>query len=141
MEPEMQRILVIDDDEHFLSLMSRMLDRAGYEVVAASDGREGIRVCQKTRVDLVITDVVMPEMEGLEVIMELKRKFSGMRIIAISGGGRIQPGNYLDMAAALGASRTLTKPFSCEEFLETVRELTSCERNGTSHEKGENGDV
>jgi len=117
-------ILVIDDDEQFLGMMDTMLKLGGYEVLVARDGREGIRICEKTHLDLVITDVIMPEMDGLEVIMELKRRFSGVKIVAVSGvGGRNGPGRYLEIATFFGAHSTLTKPFSQEKLLKTVKEL------------------
>jgi CheY-like chemotaxis protein len=119
----MRKILVIDDDDQMRAMMVAMLDRAGFQVLEAADGKQGLRLCEHTAVDLVITDVIMPEMEGLEVIMGLKKKFRDMRIIAISGGARMQPQGYLNLAAKLGADRTFTKPFDRSEFLMAVKEL------------------
>jgi CheY-like chemotaxis protein len=119
----MPRVLVIDDEENVLSLIRKMLERAGYEVLEAPDGRKGIGICQSRHVDLVITDIIMPEMEGLEVIIGLRKKLPDLKIICMSGGARLQPGDYLNLACALGANRTLTKPFEREELLEAVREL------------------
>jgi len=119
----MPHVLVIDDDEQYLFLLKAMLGRSGYEVSVAHGGKQGIEICESIHVDLVITDVVMPEMEGLEVIMELKQRFSGVKIIAISGGGSNNPGNYLNLATGFGAHSTLTKPFRRVELLETVEEL------------------
>ncbi|MGD0397947.1 MAG: response regulator [Syntrophobacteraceae bacterium] len=119
----MPQILVIDDDLQTLFLLREMLDQAGYGVLVAPDGKEGIRVCESTRVDLVITDVFMPEMEGLAVIMALRREFPDIKIIAVSGGGRIGPKDYLIVAGKLGANRTFTKPFGCNELLDAVKEL------------------
>jgi DNA-binding response OmpR family regulator len=121
----MPRILVIDDDPQMLELLRRMLERAGYEVFEAPDGRKGLRVCQSTRIDLVITDIIMPDMEGLAVIMELRREFADMKIIAISGYAHISPEGtlYLALGSTLGADRTFTKPLEREELLRAVRDL------------------
>lgn len=120
----MPHVLVIDDDEQLRGMLRAMLDRAGYEVSVAGDGRQGLKTLETKRVDVVITDIVMPDMEGLEVIMALRRKYSDMKIIAISGGGRNDPHGYLNVATALGANSTLTKPFSREELLSALKELT-----------------
>lgn len=119
----MSRVLIIDDDEQILSLVRRILEREGHEVLDACDGNQGTKLCRQTRIDLVITDIIMPEKEGLETIIELKRALPGIKIIAISGGARIEPGDYLNMAAKLGAQRTLTKPFNREDLLQAVRDL------------------
>ncbi len=95
----------------------------GHEVVNASNGKEGIKLFRENGADLIITDIVMPEKEGLETIMELRKGYPDVKIIAISGGGRVDPESYLTMAEKMGASRTLTKPFEREELLEAVREL------------------
>lgn len=121
----MPRILVIDDDEQFLRLMQTSLSRAQFEVLAARSGKQGIKTCESTHVDLVITDLIMPEMEGLEVIMELKQKIPNVKILAVSGGGRNDPGSYLELATALGANGALTKPFSMEMLIKTVNQLIS----------------
>ena len=121
----MPRILVIDDDEQFLSLMQAMLNRAKFEVVAVRNGKQGIEICEGSHVDLVITDLIMPDMEGIEVIMELKKKSPNVKILAVSGGGRNDPGGYLNLATALGANEVLTKPFGLETLLKTVKNLIS----------------
>ena len=119
----MARILVIDDDPQVRAMLRQMLERAGYEVVDARDGKEAIKRYHEERVDLVITDLIMPEMEGIETIMELQRDNPDAKIIAISGGGRIGPESYLHIAEQLGALRTFAKPIEREEFLETVEEV------------------
>ena len=121
----MVRILVIDDDEQFLLLMQAMLNRGKFDVVVAHNGKQGIKICETTHVDLVITDLIMPEMEGLEVIMELKQKAPKAKILAISGGGRNDPGGYLNLATTLGANGALSKPFGLETLLNAVNELIS----------------
>ncbi len=118
-------VLVIDDDEQFLNVMKAMLSRSRFEVIAAPDGRQGIKMCGDAPVDLVITDLIMPEVEGLEVIMELKQRFPDLKILAVSGGGRNDPSSYLSLARALGANCALAKPFTMEMLLKTVNELIS----------------
>ncbi len=121
----MARILVIDDDEQFRLMIKEFLQRFGYHVVEARDGEEGIRLFDPSRTDLVITDVVMPNKEGLETIRELKQKAPGLKIIAVSGGGRLGPESYLTLAQKFGASRVFSKPFDLKEFLEAVQEVLS----------------
>ncbi len=121
----MPRILVIDDDEQFLRLMQAMLQRGNFDVVVAHSGKQGVRICENTHFDLVITDLIMPDMEGLEVIMELKQKAPNVKILAVSGGGRNDPVGYLNLAMALGAHGALTKPFGLETLLKTVGQLVS----------------
>ena len=118
----MQRVLVIDDDEQVRALLYEILERAGFEVVEASNGVEGLRLYRNQPTDLVITDLIMPEKEGVETIMELRSQFPNARIIAISGGQRAGGRDYLPIAARLGARRTVAKPFSRQEILEAVRE-------------------
>ena len=118
----MARILIIDDDDLFRIMLRKMLEYEGYDVVDAPDGNEGVRLYRKEPTDLVITDILMPEKEGIEIIRELRSDFSEVKIIAISGGGSVGINNYLDIAKMLGAQFTFKKPFRREEFLEAVRE-------------------
>ena len=119
----MARILIIDDDVQTLNMLRQMLEGEGYEVIDAPDGKEGIRRYRENPTDLIITDLLMPEKEGIETIQELKRDFPDIKINAISGGGRVGPGGYLHMAKMLGAQRTFVKPIEREELLKAVREL------------------
>ena len=121
----MARILIIDDNREVLGTYRRMLEHAGYEVVVAADGKEGIKTFREELLDLVITDIIMPEKEGLETIRELKRDFPDVKIIAISGGGSAEPEDYLKIAKQFGAMCTLTKPIEREALLETVQECLS----------------
>jgi YesN/AraC family two-component response regulator len=100
-----------------------ILEREGHEVMDAPDGKVGIELYRKEPADVVITDIIMPDKEGLETIMDLRREYPEVKVIAISGGGRVKSGDYLHMAAKFGAQLTLTKPFEQEELLEAVREL------------------
>lgn len=119
----MERILVIDDEPHILLMVKKMLERAGYEVDLASNGSEGLRLFNKLTPGLVITDIIMPEKEGLETIREMKRISSDLKIIAMSGGGKISADNYLETAKIFGASRLIEKPFSQKQLLTYVEEL------------------
>jgi len=119
----MKRILVIDDDDTLRAMLRRLLCSAGYEVAVAEDGMEASRIQQARPFDLIMTDLVMPEKEGIEVIMEFRKKYPSTKIIAVSGGGRIHPDQYLELARSLGAKRTFAKPFKANEILAAIREL------------------
>ena len=118
----MARILVIDDDVQIRTLLKEILQQEGYEVVDAPDGLEGVRLYREDPADLVITDIIMPEKEGLEIIRELRTDFPEVKIMAISGGGRIGPEPYLQIAQRLGAQSILTKPIGRDELIGAVRE-------------------
>jgi len=117
------RILIIDDDEQIRVILQQMMEWAGYEVMAAENGKVAMEMHRKNPADLVITDLIMPEQEGLETISSLKKNFTDIKIIAISGGGRIGPEAYLPAALELGADRVFTKPFDIKAVLTAVQEL------------------
>jgi DNA-binding response OmpR family regulator len=119
----MPRILVVDDDEQIRAMLCMTLEFAGYEAEGASNGKEALRVQQERPADLVITDIIMPEKEGLETIMDLRKEWPESRIIAISGGGRIAKESYLAHAERLGAARVFQKPVERRELLAAIREL------------------
>ncbi|MFH1139302.1 MAG: response regulator [Pseudomonadota bacterium] len=119
----MPRILIIDDDESIRAVIRKMLERTGHEVHEAVDGREGLRIFKETTADLVITDILMPEKEGIQTIMELRKESKDLKILAISGGGAVGPFTYLSMARELGADMTLSKPFTMTELSEALRTL------------------
>jgi len=119
----MARILVIDDDPQVRDMLKQVLERAEYEVGVAPGGNVGVKIHQSDPADLIITDIVMPGKEGLETIMEFRRYFPAVRIIAISGGGKTGPHDYLNIAKAMGAQKTFAKPFDLPELLSAVREL------------------
>lgn len=119
----MAKVLIIDDEEQMRGVIRQMLERAGHEVLEAEDGGRGMEVFRGSAVDLVITDILMPEKEGLETIMEMKREAPDTRIIAISGGGRAGTLNFLPAAEKLGASAILAKPFKGEELIKAVNDL------------------
>ncbi len=112
----MPLILLVDDDDSFRRMLRKTLLKLGYEVVEARNGKEAIEEFEKARVDLVLTDIVMPEKEGLETINTLKRKQADLKIIAMSGGGRGSATDYLKMAKIMGADHILPKPFSNQEM-------------------------
>src|SRR5258706_15101020 len=99
----MASILLVDDDEQLRTMLSEVLKRAGHEVQTACDGNEAIRMYGRNPTDLVITDLIMPDKEGLEMIREIRRGFPTVRIIAMSGGGRNGPADYLALAERFGA--------------------------------------
>jgi DNA-binding response OmpR family regulator len=119
----MPRILLIDDNAPFRGMLQKVLEHAGYEVETASNGKTGLKLYRENPSDLIITDLVMPEKEGLETIMELRRTTPCVKILAISGGGRLKPHVNLVMAEKLGAAKSVAKPFSHQEILDAVAEI------------------
>jgi CheY-like chemotaxis protein len=117
------RILIIDDELVIRDLLVDILEREGYETVAATDGNEGIRIYRENPADLIITDLIMPKKEGIETIMELHRDFHNVKVIAMSGGGVNDSELYLQIAKTIGAVKTLAKPLNRKELLEAVKEL------------------
>lgn len=119
----MAKILLVDDEDAFRRVARLSLQRAGYEVFEARNGSEAIRCYSKVQPDLVITDLIMPEKEGLETIQELRQLHSEARIIAISGGGRLDPMDYLPVAKKFGANYTLAKPFLHHELIKAIESV------------------
>ncbi len=118
----MPRILIIDDNDQFLGILRNTFEKAGYDVDSAGNGTEGLKVLAEYSVDLVVTHIVMPVMEGIETIMELLREFPGLKIIAVSGGGILGPHGYLKITEKT-TDGAFAKPLVMTEFLATVREL------------------
>ena len=121
----MKTILVIEDTENMLRMMSDLLSRSGYNVISAVDGVQGVNSYRTSKPDLVITDIIMPDKEGLEVIMELVRETPRPKIIAMSGGGMMEPRTYLSLAEKLGADAVLEKPFRPAELLSLIEKVLS----------------
>ena len=119
----MSAILVIDDDASVREVVSEMLRLEGHTVTIAENGREAIPLLAANTFDLVITDLIMPEKEGIETISEIRRTNNKIPIVAISGGGRLGPGDYLETARYIGADATLAKPFARQELLATIGAL------------------
>ena len=119
----MAKILVVDDEPVLLRVVNRMLCGAGHTVTTAAGGAAALKLAHNIPFDLVITDLIMPDKEGLELIMALSRHTPRPKIIAMSGGGRINAKDLLAPALLLGAQRTLAKPFSEAELLEAVAQV------------------
>ena len=117
------RILLVDDEDMVRELFRNVLTDAGYEVMGATNGIEALKILEDQSVDLVITDILMPEKEGVETITEIKQKYPDMRVIAISGGGRVKYFMPLVIAAKAGADRALHKPIEPDDLLKAVREV------------------
>ena len=118
----MANLLIIDDEELVRLTLRQMLEEAGHAVAEAADGAEGITLYKECSADLVVTDIIMPNKEGIETIMELRNHDPAVKIIAISGGGRLRNLDFLNVAGKFGATRMLAKPFEDEEFLEAVED-------------------
>jgi YesN/AraC family two-component response regulator len=119
----MAKILVIDDEPAITTMLKRMLEKAGNEVETAINGKEGMAYIEKFQPELLVTDIVMPEKEGLELIISLRKIKPELKIIAISGGGRFNYEGYLTSAKRLGANKIFQKPLDHKEFLQAVTEL------------------
>jgi two-component system response regulator (stage 0 sporulation protein F) len=115
----MATILIIDDEAPIRALPRTTLEAARHEVTEAANGRIGLELYRHRPTDLVITDILMPELNGLDMLLELTREFLHAKVIAISGAGGEQ--NVLDVAKLLGARSTLQKPFSMTRLLDAVR--------------------
>ena len=119
----MKSILVIDDDREFREMLCKTLERKNYDVRVASNGEEGYNFFCEKPTDLVITDLIMPKKEGIRTIFELRRDFPKVKIIAISGGGRLNPQSYLETADAFGAIKTFAKPFKLGDILTAIEKI------------------
>ncbi len=120
----MTLVLVIDDEQQQTRFVSKALEVAGFDTLAARDGAEGMTLLSAYRPQLVITDLIMPVMEGIETIIEIRRSSPAMKIIAMSGGGLRRDGmDFLQAARKLGADATLRKPFRVGELLDVVDDV------------------
>lgn len=119
----MVNVLVADDEELARFTIREILEVEGHTVVEAKNGVEAIALYKKQPADVIITDIIMPEKEGIEMIIELKRDYPGVKIIAISGGGRTRNLDFLDLAKRYGANIILAKPFSEDELLGALAEV------------------
>ncbi len=119
----MARILVIDDDPQLRRLLRRYFERHHHAVAEAADGNEGLARFHESGADIIITDLIMPGKEGMETILELRRNNPDVKVIAMSGGGRVAPAGYLKLAKGIGASRVFSKPFELAELHQAVEEL------------------
>lgn len=123
MESLNKTILVIDDEEQYRDYLTRLLENKGYEVCSADNGITGEEKIKQHTPDLIITDIVMPDKEGVEFIQNLREFDKSTPIIAISGGNRVNAYSYLALSKKLGANAILAKPFSSSDLLSTINKL------------------
>jgi CheY-like chemotaxis protein len=123
----MTKILVIDDDVIVRKTIIRLLEDGGYKVLAAEDGLRGMAMFRNECPDLVITDIIMPEQEGIQTITEMRKAKPDAKIIAISGSRRIGNADFLKMARSLGAMEVVSKPFDADELLTVVANCLAVE--------------
>ena len=116
------RILLIDDDHQIVALLTEVLTHHGHHVIAAADGRVGLRLVAEHHPDLVITDIFLPEVDGLEIIWRLRNE-PGLKMIALSGGGQLGDLQFLKHARLFGAIRTMAKPLDLDALVHVVDEL------------------
>jgi len=121
----MARILIVDDDSSIRRLIESILLLEKHEVVSACDGNEALQLVEGSPFDLIITDLIMPEKEGLEVIRDIRKNHPEIKIIAMTGGGYGSAADYLSWAKAFGVHQTLMKPFSRSEIVEAVADSLS----------------
>jgi CheY-like chemotaxis protein len=126
----MPGILLVEDDKELREMLKISLIRHKFSVTEADNGRDAISHFKPSITDLVITDLIMPEEDGLKVIIKLRELKPSVKIIAISGGGKAGPGSYLNMAKALGANSIFSKPFSVNDLIVKVEELLTPEQEG-----------
>lgn len=118
------KILIIEDVRVERKILKQWLEGAGCEVIEASNGVEGLERYREHLPDLVITDIVMPEKEGIELMIELRKEFPDIKIFAVSGAGATKAGEYLPLAKSVGALRTFVKPIEKRALLDAVRTLS-----------------
>jgi two-component system, cell cycle response regulator CpdR len=119
----MARILIVDDEPELLIILERMLHKLNHNTALAGNGKEAVRRLEDAPFDVVLTDLIMPESEGIETIATVRKKWPGVKIIAMSGGGRQSPVAYLAVAANLGADATLAKPFDRADLADALRQV------------------
>lgn len=125
----MQDILIIEDDKELREMLKAALIRHDFIVLEANNGRDALIHFKPGLTDLVITDLIMPEEDGLKVIMKIRELKPAIKIIAISGGGKVGPASYLNLARALGANAVYSKPFSINDLIAKIKELLEVEQS------------
>jgi DNA-binding response OmpR family regulator len=126
----MTRILLITADTQLCATLREVLERAHYRVVEAQNSREGLARAQEAATDIIIVDMLLPEHEGLETIITLRRVDPQVKILALAGGGQTGRRDVLHFTALLGVQRTLQHPVRLQELLEAVRDLTHGQKTG-----------
>jgi CheY-like chemotaxis protein len=124
----MAGVLIVEDEKELREMLKISLIRRKYTVLEAGNGKEAIIHFKPSITDLVVTDLIMPEEDGLKVIMKLRELKPSIKIIAISGGGKAGPGSYLNLAKALGADAIYSKPFSINDLIAKIEELLKIEQ-------------
>jgi CheY-like chemotaxis protein len=119
----MAGVLIVEDDRELREMIATSLMRRKLTVIEASNGKEAIMHFKPSIIDLVVTDIIMPEEDGLKVIMRLRELKPSIKVIAISGGGKAGPGSYLNLAKALGADAVYSKPFSMNDLIERIENM------------------
>jgi CheY-like chemotaxis protein len=125
----MSVIMIIEDDKELREMLKTALLRKDYTVIEAENGKEALIHFKPGVTDLVITDLIMPDEDGLEVIMKIRELKHGIKVIAISGGGKAGPGGYLNLAKALGADAVFSKPFSINDLISKIEEMLEVEHS------------
>jgi CheY-like chemotaxis protein len=124
----MPGILIVEDEKDLRGMLKTSLIRRKYTVIEAENGKDAISHFKPLITDIVVTDIIMPDEDGLKVIIKLKELKPSLKIIAISGGGKAGPGSYLNLAKALGADAIFSKPFSVNDLIGKIEELLNIEQ-------------
>ena len=125
----MPGILIVEDDKELREMLKMSLIRRGFTILEAENGKEAITHFKPLLTDLVVTDLIMPEEDGLKVVIKLRELKPSIKIIAISGGGKVGPGSYLNLAKALGADAIYSKPFSIKDLTLKIEQLLDNEQH------------
>lgn len=125
----MPGVLIVEDDKELREMLKMSLQRRGFAVQEAENGKEAISHFKPLLTDLVVTDLIMPEEDGLKVVIKLRELKPTIKIIAISGGGKVGPGSYLNLAKALGADAIYSKPFSIKDLIVKIEQLLDNEQH------------
>jgi two-component system, cell cycle response regulator CpdR len=125
----MPGVLIVEDDKELREMLKMSLLRSGFTVMEAENGKDAIAHFKPLVTDLVVTDLIMPEEDGLKVVIKLRELKPSIRIIAISGGGKVGPGSYLNLAKALGADAIYSKPFSIKDLISKIENLLDSEQH------------
>jgi DNA-binding NtrC family response regulator len=120
---ERKKILLVDDEESIRKMVRAVLGDKLYVFQEADNGLDAQSLLEKDPHDLIISDVIMPDCDGIELVMAIRNKFPGIKVIVMSGGGRVRAGHYLNLAQKLGAARVFEKPFDTDELRNAVAEL------------------
>ncbi len=121
----LKNILLVDDEESIRKMVRAVLGEKEYAFTEASNGVEALEIMETQSFDLILTDVIMPDCDGIELVMSVRKKLPDIKVIVMSGGGRVRADHYLNLAEKLGAARVFEKPFNTAELRETVSELLS----------------